>query len=354
MGLAYAATFASDVARGNALAEQGLALFRELGDTRGLAEALVGIAVQATHAGAYARAEALGAEALARFRAQGDTGRVADALWVLGVAALFQGQYERAAARHQECLDLWRGRGDERGTVQPLTALAMIALQRGDQARARALLEETLAILERYDDRWTRAMALTMLGQVELASGNPSRAVVLLDESAALFRSIGNLLYLPWCLEGLAGVAAARGEWARAARLGGARDSLCARLGFPLPPAHPAGYAATLAAARAALGDEAFAAAREAGRALSRTGRWSKQPPSHRVRTPDDRRCRSREHVNCRRSRKGCFDRAQRHRAAGARLRVRSLTGFAQRPPSRTRWHRGHHVPLGEAGLARV
>jgi hypothetical protein len=38
--------------------------------------------------------------------------------------------------------------------------------------------------------------------------------------------AIGNPLYVPWCLEGLAGVAAARGEWPRAARLCGARDTL--------------------------------------------------------------------------------------------------------------------------------
>ena len=112
-------------------------------------------------------------------------------------------------------------------------------------------------------------MSLVTLGQVELAAGDAGRARVLLGESAALFKAIGNPLYVPWCLEGLAGVAAARGEWGRAARLCGARDALSERLGFPLPPAHPAGYAATLAAVRAALGDDDFAAACAAGAGLS-------------------------------------------------------------------------------------
>jgi hypothetical protein len=51
-------------------------LLREVGDTRGLAEVLVGVATQALHAGAYARGEVLGGEALALFRAMGDTGRI--------------------------------------------------------------------------------------------------------------------------------------------------------------------------------------------------------------------------------------------------------------------------------------
>jgi hypothetical protein len=87
--------------------------------------------------------------------------------------------------------------------------------------------------------------------------------------SAALLQAIGNQFYVPWCLEGLTGVAAARGEWARAARLCGARDALRARLGSPLPPVHPADYAGTLASIGAALGEEGFAVMHAEGGGLS-------------------------------------------------------------------------------------
>ena len=134
--------------------------------------------------------------------------------------------------------------------------------------RARVLLEETLAILRRYDDRWSRAMSLTSLAHVELAAGEVARAELLLAEGAALFRTLGNLLYVPWCLEGLAGVAAARGEWERAARFCGLRDALRARIGPSLPPAHPSGYEATLTAIHAGLDEAAFTAEYAAGRTL--------------------------------------------------------------------------------------
>ncbi len=83
-----------------------------------------------------------------------------------------------------------------------------------------------------------------------------------------MFRSIGNPLYLPWCLEGLAAVAAVEGRFAHAARLCGKRDALRARPGIGLPPADPPAYARLLESVRAALGQEAFDREQAAGREL--------------------------------------------------------------------------------------
>ena len=54
-------------------------------------------------------------------------------------------------------------------------------------------------------------MSLTLLGHVDLADGDGPQAQARLAEAAVLFQSTGNMVYLPWCLEGLAGVAAAPG-----------------------------------------------------------------------------------------------------------------------------------------------
>ena len=84
----------------------------------------------------------------------------------------------------------------------------------------------------------------------------------MLAEAASLFADTGNLMYLQWCLEGLAGVAAARGDYEQAAELDGARDTLRVQVGVLLSPIYPAGYARTLATVRAALTPAAFEAAR--------------------------------------------------------------------------------------------
>jgi predicted ATPase/DNA-binding XRE family transcriptional regulator len=268
-GLEPASSRTGDMAGGTVLLERALAEYRVLGDVRGVAGTLKNLTLQAMFAGEFARATALGEETLGLVRTLGDTGSIAEALWILGVIAQSQGMNDGAELLHEEGLAIRRKRGDERSAAQSLDALGAIALAREDFPRARELLSEALATLSQRGDRWAQAINLTLLGHVALAEGDPSQALTHLAESATLFQSIGNPLYLPWCLEGLAGVAAARGHWERAGRLCGARDALCAALGSGLPPAHPTAYARVLADSRAALGDGAFAAAHEAGQAPS-------------------------------------------------------------------------------------
>jgi hypothetical protein len=71
-----------------------------------------------------------------------------------------------------------------------------------------------------------------------------------------------------WCLEGLAGIALAEGESARAARFLAAAEAAREGLIFPIVPADHATQLERIAAARAGLGPEAFAAAWAAGRTL--------------------------------------------------------------------------------------
>jgi hypothetical protein len=105
-------------------------------------------------------------------------------------------------------------------------------------------------------------MSLMLLGHVDLAEGDDTHAHAVLAEAASLFQATGNMVYLAWCLEGLAGRAAARGDYERAAELDGARDALRNQIGVFIPPVHPAGYRQTQEAARANLTQAAFDAAR--------------------------------------------------------------------------------------------
>jgi hypothetical protein len=70
-------------------------------------------------------------------------------------------------------------------------------------------------------------------------------------------------------LEGLAWVAAARGQPRRAAQLGGAAEALRHALSVFLLANQRAGHEQAVQTARAALGEPAFAAAWAEGRALS-------------------------------------------------------------------------------------
>jgi hypothetical protein len=91
----------------------------------------------------------------------------------------------------------------------------------------------------------------------------------LYEESLELGRRMGLKHTILLCLEGLARVAVAQGRMGRAARLCGAAVALREDMGWPLPPAKRAEHDRTVAAAREALGEEAYAAAWARGHELS-------------------------------------------------------------------------------------
>jgi hypothetical protein len=66
------------------------------------------------------------------------------------------------------------------------------------------------------------------------------------------------MVYLAWCLEGLAGVAAAEGDLGRAAEIAGGREALRAQTGVLLPPVYPAAWERMLATVRDGLGEAGF------------------------------------------------------------------------------------------------
>ena len=262
LGLAYAAMFTGDAIRASALAEESLAEARESGDQIILAQVLYFLGWVASNGAGFERARVLATEALNLFTTLGDTSGRAEALFVLGTVEVYSARYQEAAGFFTDSLKQHRDHGAEPITARDLGGLGTALLNLGDLPRARAVLDESLVVARRYDDPWSSAMSLMLLGHLDLAEGDDTHAQAVLAEAASLFQATGNMVYLPWCLEGLAGLAAARGDYERAAELDGARDALRNQIGVFLPPVHPAGYSHTLEAARAGLTQAAFDAAR--------------------------------------------------------------------------------------------
>jgi ATP/maltotriose-dependent transcriptional regulator MalT len=74
---------------------------------------------------------------------------------------------------------------------------------------------------------------------------------------------------LTFCLEGLAAVVTSQGEPVWAARLWETAETLRSMIGIPLPPVERAAYESFVTAARAQLGDHAFAAAWAEGHTMT-------------------------------------------------------------------------------------
>jgi predicted ATPase/DNA-binding CsgD family transcriptional regulator len=248
--------------------EEGMALYRELGDVHGEAAALQVLGSVARERGLYDKAEAYHGESLRLWRGLGDEYEAARSLNYLGFVAWLQEDHDRAAELCGQTLADFRRFGDAEGISWALISLGSATLYTGDPARAEPLLEESLATSRRAGYREGVAWSLNQLGVAAHRRGDQEKAEELLRESLKVHRELGDKWRIASVLEGLASTARARGLPERSAQLFGAADLLRATLLAPTPPVERADRDAGLSAARAALGEERFEKALAAGRAI--------------------------------------------------------------------------------------
>jgi non-specific serine/threonine protein kinase len=252
------------------LLEASLALQQELGNEPGVAGVLGTLGQLALREGDHAAARATFEARLALLREVGDTDGIADALEDLATVAGEQGDVARQTVLLEEALVLFREIGSTRGRALVLGNLGMAAWARGEHERALSLLEESLARYREVGDRRGIARALGNQAFVALQRREYARASARCRESLALYREVGDAWAVGRYLPVLAGTAFAQGQAARAARLFGTAAGLREHLGSPLPPVVRTTHDRTVAAVRAALGDPAFEREWARGQVMSR------------------------------------------------------------------------------------
>jgi DNA-binding CsgD family transcriptional regulator len=218
--------------------------------------------------GEYDRAVALHEESLALFRALGDERGVALSLLTMGTMAQLQGDLARATAHYDESLALFRALGDTRGIAAALSSLGTLASSRGDFAAADELYAECAPLFRELGD--TRDIAACLSNQAGIARdrGDLGRATAFAQESLALFHELGDYRGIVVCLELIGSAIAAQGQTERGTRLLAAAETVRETTGIDRPAARGAEQERTVAALRSTLGADAFARAWEAGRRL--------------------------------------------------------------------------------------
>jgi predicted ATPase/DNA-binding CsgD family transcriptional regulator len=233
---------------------------------------------------------------------------LAKALNAIGVVAQWQYDFPCIEAALDRALAIRRELGDELGVAEVLGNLGNAALDSGDLDRAEALLVESLPIYERYGRTFWVGETLTLLGHTVRARGEDNRAVEYHEAAVAVLRQLPGknklsdaLLSLGWArllrgelapscaayreglalaeasndrmrmgrsVSGAAGLAAAGGVPALAARLFGAAAAQRDEEQIQLKPAIQAELDRLTAQVRDTLGDSAFTATWAAGRML--------------------------------------------------------------------------------------
>ena len=269
----------SDYEQAQRLLEESLIMFRELGDTYGVAHALECLVVAKTRGSEYGRAAQLGEESLALYRELGHKWGIAMSLTNLGILAQEQGEYERATAHHSESLKLLRVLGDSLSVGYVLRLLGQSSLMQGQLERSAQFLEESQVLLSRLGDKPTLATTLCNLGETMLRQGDGARAAAVYKESLALAAQVGSKATVAGCLEGLGEVALTLVQPARAARLWGAAEALREAIGMSLGHQNRANYdyEGRIAAARSRLDEAAWAEGR--AMTLEQAVEYALEPP---------------------------------------------------------------------------
>jgi predicted ATPase len=258
-----------DFAHVERFATRSLELSRALGDKRGAASCLVILGVRACRLEDYGEAEALSGEGLSLSRETGDNFATAWAQAILGFVARAKGEQERAITLLEESLVRIRALGHQWGAAAVLLNLGLLARDRGDMGRAHESLEEALAIFRQLGDKSYVAYTQLNLGIVASTLGDFQRAWSLYRQCLVLRRDLEERRGIVTCLAALGCLAAALEEYPRAAVLFGAFDGQRQSAGAAVPAPFRVEYEQRLAATRSALGEEAFARACTAGRAMA-------------------------------------------------------------------------------------
>jgi predicted ATPase/DNA-binding CsgD family transcriptional regulator len=288
------------------LSEEGLTLYRELGDKKGIAMALNTLGWAAYYLNEYSLARTLTQESLTFYQEIGFKWKFEAEFNLLGHIARAQGDYDQASEFHKGGLRWARETGDQATIAYSLVISGYVAWLRGDLVQAEILSEEGRQISCEVPLDWGIAVALNTLGDIARAKNNYLQASQYFEEDFAILerlghqRDMGNLLYsrgwlacaqqhyvqaaeffrdglMLWrevgdkrhiaeCLEGLAGAATYLGKAESAAKLMGVAEILREETNSPLPPVYRANYDRDVATIRSQLGEANFFKAWAEGR----------------------------------------------------------------------------------------
>jgi predicted ATPase/class 3 adenylate cyclase len=191
-GAAFLAEAQGDLERAQALHEEGLSLYQELGDVKGVAGALGGLGTIARQHGDLDSARSRHQDALGAWRRAGDAAGAAGALLDLGLVRQMKGDYAGAEPELLEGLDLFRQAGDPAGEAHALNRLGLLAMATGMLPKAVDRFEESLVLWRALGNQQMIAADLHNLGEARHLTGSLDEAEGLYREALGLFDALGD------------------------------------------------------------------------------------------------------------------------------------------------------------------
>lgn len=263
----------SDYPRARARFAEALALESELDDKPGLAGTLLHFGRVLTRTGQTpedrARGLAMLEESLELYRRLDQFWGAGWALQYVGHSAWEQGELERAAAALRDGIAVLEQGGGHHLRSHLVDLLGMVVGDMGDFDQATRLLEESLAESRATNCGEGTASAIHHLAGIGRRRGDLAGATTQCLEALRLYKKLGLQLHVAECLELLGGLAGDGLQPERSARLLAVADRVRNTISVQVPPVARPQLERDLARARNVLGSARFATAWQAGQMMT-------------------------------------------------------------------------------------
>ena len=162
--------------------------------TTARASALLGMSLILNGLGDMGGARPLAEESAAIYRELGDQRGLAEALTITGLTLVWQGDAVLSRTQLEEALSLYRKAGDRWGEAHVLHRLGSSLADYSGSLVGRDMLEESAAILEEVGEKYLYVSVLNSLGVIDASLGNYTTARTRLEHGLA----VGMQIKHPW------------------------------------------------------------------------------------------------------------------------------------------------------------
>lgn len=183
--------------------ETALALWRQDGDSEGVADAKTNLALLAILEGDYAAARQLLDETLVLRQRQPLPYSIALTISTMAETAVLEFDFDRGEELAREAIAIQETIGDHSGTAYAQHLLAEIALRRGRLADARRLIEESFSAFTRIGDQLGLSLVHRVRGHIAVAEDRPDqpeRAAMAYRQALLERIAIGDQVGIVECL----------------------------------------------------------------------------------------------------------------------------------------------------------
>jgi predicted ATPase/DNA-binding SARP family transcriptional activator len=260
----------SDHDRARPWLEEAIVTGQASGDEYATAAAVTNLGLVLRNQGEWELASERLEEAIARNRAlAGRPHAVKFPLGILAGLCVRLGRWDEASALYEESLQHNRELGDVEGTADTLAGLALAAGGRRQYAAGRQLAEEAIKLYSSLNHQYGLGLSLGALANIMRDTGAWQAAHEHYRHSLRIWLEREDAVNGGAVLEEAARLLVAQGQPDLAARLAGAAAAIRAEAKARPTPYEEERQNALLEACREQLGEEAVAAAREAGGRLT-------------------------------------------------------------------------------------